>query len=173
MRRQPVAVYRVIDEEELLGGEGVGALDGEYELAPPLEFGAREQPVPRRQRLGGWGSTGLALAALVGVAGLLLTVSSHVRPAVAVPAAAPPLRPTQPVRRAIAVAAPAQRLSPPRPKRRVRPAGAPRAVPRRVPRVRARSAPTAARASSVARWSDRPVPTHMPVGAGDEFGFER
>jgi hypothetical protein len=170
MRRQPVAVYRVIDEEELLGGEGVEAL-GEHESAPSLEFGAREQRAPRRQRLGGWGATGLAVAALVGVAALLLNVSPHVRPPVAVPAASPPLRPTPPAGRAIAVAAPARRRSPSRPRRRVRPAGAPRAVPRRVPGVHARRATSAARASSA--WTDRTVPTRMPSGADEEVGFER
>jgi hypothetical protein len=31
----------------------------------------------------------------------------------------------------------------------------------------------APRASGVAKWTDRTVPTRMPVGADAEFGFER
>jgi hypothetical protein len=173
MRRRPVAVYRVIDEAELLGGEAIEALDGEHGLAPPSPFRAREQRTPRRQRLGGWASTGLAVAVLVGVAAVLLSVSSHVRSPVAVPAASPPLRPTPPPRRAVVLTPPLKRRSPPRPQRRVRPAGVLHAQARRGRIVHATRAPAAVRAPTVAGWTDRPVPTARPPGAGEEFGFER
>ena len=71
MRRHPVAVYRVIDEEELLGGE-------DFELASRQLVGAHapDRKLRRqRRRWSGWRSTALGVVALACIAGLLLDVS--------------------------------------------------------------------------------------------------
>jgi len=73
MRRHPVAVYRIIDEQELLGGE-------DFELTSRRELAGGDTPIralrrPRRRGWSGWGSTTLGVVALACVAGLLLNVS--------------------------------------------------------------------------------------------------
>jgi hypothetical protein len=87
MRRRPSGAYRVIDEEELLGG-GASPDEAEHgsEFMPHAGHGRRKH---RHRRLGaatGWGSTAAAIAALAGVAALLLTTSAHA------PASPPPSR---------------------------------------------------------------------------------
>jgi hypothetical protein len=80
MRRRPTAVYRVIDEEELLGG-GAAVDSGTRPEGwrPPAGT-----PTPRcwwrngwRWRTG-WGSTALAVAALAAVAAALLSLGGEV-----------------------------------------------------------------------------------------------
>jgi len=79
MRRRPIAVYRVIDEEELLGGGSEQIRDG---LALPDDL---ERSIPQRVRRrrrcvrlrSGWGSTAAAVAGLSVIAALLLSTTAH------------------------------------------------------------------------------------------------
>lgn len=197
MRRRPIAVYRVIDEEELLGGDsqqnwGGWAVPGGFEHADAA-------PAPRaRRRLflhGGWASTAAAVAGLSVIVALLLSTSAHA------PAASRPLRVTTPSRQRqwIPSRSPTARATVrPRARRGSREAGLPRPHPRLKPRPRRRLAlqrkhasghvserttsshSRAPHAGSVAQA--RPVETprseQMPATAGGvgpsaEFGFER
>ena len=79
MRRRPIAVYRVIDEEELLGGGSEQIREG-FALPEDLE-GAISRRAGRRRRhvrlRGGWGSTAAAVAGLSASAALLLSTTAH------------------------------------------------------------------------------------------------
>lgn len=175
MRRHPIAVYRVIDEEELLGGEGLERLDGEHGLSPAPESAVRITRSPRRWRLGGWGSTAAAVAALVGLAGLLMSVASHVPSPAALPAAAPPLHPPAPATPR-AVSASPRHASPRRAPRRRRPRSTRRVPARwrsRVHVVRALSVVAHASARATAGLTDGPSAAPAPFRADQEFGFER
>ena len=106
MRRRPIAVYRVIDEEELLGGEGIGLSGTAGDPLQPLPAdGLPVRPAAWRERSGswrGWASTAVAVVALGGVAVLLLGISAHARAPVAASDASPRIpskRPTRGIRR--------------------------------------------------------------------------
>jgi len=76
MRRRPTAVYRVIDEEELLGGGSELIAEG---MATPVDL-ERASSGRARRRLrfdGAWGSTAAAVVGLSGIAALLLATSTH------------------------------------------------------------------------------------------------
>jgi hypothetical protein len=87
MRRRPIAIYRVIDEDELLGGE---ALDGFHDAsdrvadraAMPWPAAVRGGP-PRLAAWTGWLPTVAAVGGLVCVAVLLLGLSHHGEPSTA------------------------------------------------------------------------------------------
>jgi hypothetical protein len=78
MRRRPSGAYRVIDEEELLGG---GAFPDEADHGSDfIPHTGHERQVRRHRRLGAatsWGSTVAAIVALGGVAAVLLATSAH------------------------------------------------------------------------------------------------
>ncbi len=86
MRRKPVAVYRVIDEDELLGGDGFEVSDAGGE--PSAAATIQRQPLAGlgwrvRSDQRSWITTVLAIAALVGVAVLLLSSQTRARPSAA------------------------------------------------------------------------------------------
>lgn len=87
MRRLPTAVYRVIDEQELLGGEAVdwAAEGGAQAVRSPVPGPVvrRRAWRPRAAHRLGWASTASAAAALVCVALLLLHLPSQTRTPVA------------------------------------------------------------------------------------------
>jgi hypothetical protein len=190
MRRRPVAVYRVIDEEELLGGAAVDELDDACEIPPTTGSLATIAPVRQsslRERFSAWsawGSTALGVAALACVALLLLRGSAHVR----VPA--PPRRvasrahaSTAP-EHSVAAAAPVRRAAP---RRRAAPVGPARQVvaPRSrhtvvdmvvhgLPRGSAPATPpTRVAASRPQSEAVAPAPRRAPAAPAREFGFER
>jgi len=77
MRRRPVAVYRVIDEDELLGGDGIDAPDdaaGEPARRPAPRAASVRRLVSGTgwPALPSWAVTAIAVAALAVVASLLL-----------------------------------------------------------------------------------------------------
>ena len=182
MRRRPIAVYRVIDEEELLGGEGIGlsGAAGDPPLQPLPADGVPVRPAAWRERSAsrrGWASTAVAVVALGGVAVLLLGISAHARAPVAASDASPRIpskRPTRGIRRPDPAVAsgraqatrPATRPGRLRTGRRTRP-----------PKRLAKSAVTVRRPASSAPASR---PSGAPGQAADaqpvpdqEFGFER
>ena len=194
MRRRPVAVYRVIDEAELLGPEDVELVGGELHFAPSRErvTGEVAHVPPWRHVLaggGGWLPTLLAVAALGGVAVLLLSTSAHVRGPVAVraplPLPATTLRP-----RVIAAVVAVRRRPPVRRMASVVRHQAPRTVARRSRRRAALRAPRRspaqrtqpphfatpvarpAEAAPAPRADARAVMLARPAPDG-EFGFER
>jgi hypothetical protein len=76
MRRRPTAVYRVIDEEELLGGHATADSS-----IPMQAWRAPAGPPASHSRwrgLTGWGSTALAVGALAAVAAALLSLGEDV-----------------------------------------------------------------------------------------------
>jgi hypothetical protein len=170
MRRHPVAVYRIIDEQELLGGEDV-ELSSRRELAGS---DARSRALRRQHRRGwsGWGWTTLGVVALACVAGLLLMVSPPAR----APLPASSLHPgtTTSAPHAVTVvpaAMPAHTLPLHALRGRTR-----RVIVRRGPRPRARRlAGTVTRASSPVAVSRAggPVTPPTPSAPDLEFGFER
>jgi hypothetical protein len=156
MRRRPVAVYRVIDEEELLGGDRAGPFTDSP--ARHSNVPATDEAAPRRRfrPMPGWAPSALAVAGLVCLAWLLMTDGSHRRAAVPIPRAAPlPHPPTA------AVAAPA---------------GVAVAV-RRAPRHRRSRAVRVRPAVAVHAYREPPVTAAEPpmstFSAASELGFER
>jgi hypothetical protein len=80
IRRRPTAVYRVIDEEELLGRDAaldtiIRAEPWRQPAGPPAARGGWGGLSRRRT---GWGSTALAVAALAAVAAALLRLGGDV-----------------------------------------------------------------------------------------------
>ena len=78
IRRRPTAVYRVIDEEELLGGTTPverGIVEEGWPLSGSEATGNRRRG-PSRPRTG-WASTALAAAALAAVAAALLSLGGN------------------------------------------------------------------------------------------------
>jgi hypothetical protein len=174
MRRRPVAVYRVIDEEELLGRDGVELVGGECELLPASGFAAGDMRdrLPGRDYVrswSGWRSTTLGVVALACVAALLLSVSSRVAAPVTAPAVSPPGRPAAPTHVAVAVVAPARRPQrrPRTPEKVLRPA---RPAPHRPTR---QAQPAIARASPLTVAPARRVAMRARRSPDLEFGFER
>ena len=170
MRRSPVAVYRIIDEEELLDGE-------DFELGSRPELagrGARRRALRRARTRGwtGWGSTALGVLALACVAGLLLTLSPRARPPLPAGSTHPRTSTTVPPALTVVPAAmPAHRRPPHASRSRTR-----RVIVRRGPRPRAPAlAGTVRRASAVATVSRAGASVTPPtLSAPDlEFGFER
>ena len=171
MRRHPVAVYRIIDEQELLGGEDLELAWG-GEPAAGGDTPIRALRRARRRAWSGWASTTLGVVALACVAGLLL----HVSPATHAP------RPARSPR--VGVAALARHVIsaavPPRVRSRTTPLPRPARPRRRVVVRYARRANAGRAADSVARAS-AVVPPPVGGGAGTppasapgrEFGFER
>jgi hypothetical protein len=105
IRRRPLAVYRVIDEEELLSGELLPA-DG-VELSP--EWAARLSPAPRIVRLRNVRRLAPRMVALaVAIAALGLVAARWALPVARMPipphASAPLLRRARPAHAAVAVA---------------------------------------------------------------------
>lgn len=86
MRRRPIAAYRVIDEDELLGA-GLSTGAGEAQAVDPLEVRGRHRQhrEPRWRIADGWGSTAAAAAGAVGIAAVLLASSVHSSAAPPVP----------------------------------------------------------------------------------------
>jgi len=190
MRRRPVAVYRVIDEEELLGGAAVDELDDACEIPPTTGSLATIAPVRQsslRERFSAWsawGATALGVAALACVALLLLHGSAHV----GVPA--PPRRVASHAhastarQHSAAAAAPVRRAAP---RRRAAPVGPARQVvaPRSrhtvvdmvvhgLPRGSAPATPpTSVAASRPQSEAVAPAPRRAPAAPAGEFGFER
>ena len=78
MSRRPDAAYRVIDEEELLGGSGAY---GESHRPPSVAAASGSRPRVRTRRRRpfrkSWGSTLASGAGLAGIAAVLLFASSH------------------------------------------------------------------------------------------------
>ena len=188
MRRRPIAVYRVIDEEELLGGGSSETREGPV-LPDDLEraISGRVRRRRRRPRLhGGWGATAASVAGLSAIAVLLLSTTAHA------PAAPRPLRfePVSRQRRSnvsrppVLTTTPAHRRGKPR---RSRPA--PRQVRRPVlhrrdasrspssqpTRVQAAAPPAASAvgSTSVAAPDSAPSTIDPSTGPSAEFGFER
>ena len=152
-RRRPIAVYRVIDEEELLGGDRIECFDttqglvGDRSHIQPssLRTGRRDTPA----RFTGWVAVAAAAAALACVALLLLQVRVQAPTANAAPAGSRRSRVDTGARRARAAASPSRavttarapkRAAPPRPVARVGPkpgvpshTGGPAATPMRTP----------------------------------------
>jgi hypothetical protein len=182
MRRRPIAVYRVIDEEELLGGEGIGASDaaGDPRVQPLSADGAPVRPVAWRERSArwkSWASTAVAVVALAGVAALLLSVSTHARALVAASATSPRIRskrPSQRIWRVVPAAASTRVQATRRAARRGRlRAGHRTRLPRRVARPA-----VAARGLVLATGASRPAAAPGPAASAQpvpdqEFGFER
>jgi hypothetical protein len=81
MRRRPIAVYRVIDEDELLGGDALAGLhDASDPVADRAEeplMGAVRGAPPRLAAWMGWLPTAAAVGGLVCLAVLLLGLSRH------------------------------------------------------------------------------------------------
>jgi hypothetical protein len=183
MRRRPVAVYRVIDEEELLGSEGIELAGAGDELTPSHELATDDlrDRVPRRTGVrawSGWGSTTLGVVTLVGVAALLLSVSSRVVAPVTTPAASSPLRPVAPLGHVVPVVAPARRQSrmrrtPGSLPRRPRGVAAPRAPRLRTPPMQRATARARAFGAAPLSWARGPAATPVHRAPGQEFGFER
>jgi hypothetical protein len=187
MRRRPIAVYRVIDEQELLGGDDV---EGSYRAADrpadqsPVPGPAVARPPWRRgaaHRMG-WASAASAVAALVCVALLLLNLPPPAREPVQAPPASHPAA-AEPradrVWRVAATASPAHAQA--RSTQRAR-------AHRRRPKARLRGGstghppPPGARSARVAlspRASDVPAAqapgrsVAVQAASGQEFGFER
>lgn len=188
MRRRPVAVYRVIDEEELLGGDAIDLLGDGFDRPTPRPSAAPAATAPRSwgersPDRRGWITTALVAGALGCTAALLLLASPH-----APARLAPPPRNAARPDRAIAQ----ERL-----------VARPRATAIRVPTHSGRTAvvrrparPTARPAARLQRRRTRPPerrissPPHVerglhsrepaapdsastPVSADQEFGFER
>jgi len=169
MRRHPVAVYRVIDEEELLGGEG-------FELASRRQLAGGDAPSRalrrQRRRWGGWGSTALGAVALACIAGLLLDVSP--RPYAQMPARHPGA--AAPAGHVLKVVAPAALPAPTRPLPRPLPGRTRSVFVRREPRARERrpvGTVTRPRAAVAAAWRGGSMATAPPSAPDREFGFER
>jgi hypothetical protein len=80
MRRRPTAVYRVIDEEELLGRDTAvdTSILAEPWRPPAASPAARGRWGGLSRRRTGWGSTALAVAALAAVAAALLSLGGDV-----------------------------------------------------------------------------------------------
>jgi hypothetical protein len=183
MRRRPIAVYRVIDEEELLGGDGIDVSYGAAD--PPVQplsaDGAPARPVAWRERSAdwkGWATTAVGVVALAGVAVLLLSVSTHARALVAASATSPRIRstrrPPQRIWRVVPAAASARVQATRRATRRGRlRAGHRSRPPRRVAR-----AAVAARRLVLGAGASRPAAAPGPAASAQpvpdqEFGFER
>jgi hypothetical protein len=169
MRRHPVAVYRVIDEEELLGGE-------DFELASRRQLAGGDAPSRalrrERRRWSGWGSTTLGVVALACIAGLLLDVS----PRAHAPVSARRPGTAAPAGHVLRVVAPAGLPAPTRPLSRPLPGRTRRVIVRRGPRARARRpVGTVARPRTVvaASWRGGSMTTPPPPAPDREFGFER
>jgi hypothetical protein len=181
MRRRPIAVYRVIDEDELLGGE---ALDGFHDAsdrvadraAPPSPATVRSGP-PRLTGWMGWLPTAAAVGGLVCVAVLLLGLAHHDAPSTA---AALARRHAQSPRPPAVPWRSAERSSRPKPRsgyrRPLRQHGGP-ASRHRSPRSAARAAPrrTVRPAVGLSRRTGAPPAIEPASGApaAQEFGFER
>jgi hypothetical protein len=78
MRRRPVAAYRVIDEEELLGG---GAAWSAADSQPTPASAPASDPRPRRSRRffrSVWGSTLASVVGMAGIAAVLVASPAHV-----------------------------------------------------------------------------------------------
>lgn len=171
MRRHPVAVYRIIDEQELLGGEDL-ELTSSGELAAGGDTPIRALRRPRRRGWSGWASTTLGVVALACVAGLLLHVSP---PAHAPRPASSPRVGVATLARHVLSAAVSARVP-----LRTRPLPRPARLRRRVVVRYARRANARRAVDAVARATAAvPVPAgggsgSAPASAPDhEFGFER
>jgi hypothetical protein len=185
MRRRPIAVYRVIDEQELLGGEPVEWLGDERAASDrspvPRPVVRRGSARPRATHRLGWASTASAVAGLVCVALLLLHLASQTRAPVAQRSAVRAGHGEAGGRRVWRVAAPASPRPRPRPAQR-------RIASRRAPKPPRRSvlpgvvAPLGPRSATVITGSHV---SYAPAVAGQgraaeaqtaaalEFGFER
>jgi hypothetical protein len=179
MRRRPVAVYRVIDEDELLGGDG-GLFDAHTisaeRLAAPVPpqpaatSGARRRPAPAP----GLRSTALAVAALASIAAALLDLSGTAVTSTARPVASPVHpRPASAPRSAPASVAAGRRHA-----RLARPANRSTHAQRKPAtrarrRVEAALRPAHAAAGVTERLAQPRRPTTPPPGPAQEFGFER
>jgi hypothetical protein len=165
MRRNPVAVYRIIDEEELLGGE-------DFELSSRPELAGRAARRALRRGRTGWGSTALGVLALACVAALLLMLSPRARPPL-------PATPTPP--RASTPASPALTVTPAAMPARARPPHAVRSRTRRLIVRRERRAPApgpagtarGARPAVTVSRAGRSVTPPIRFAPDLEFGFER
>jgi hypothetical protein len=157
MRRRPTAVYRVIDEDELLGGE---ALDGFHDAPDRLaDRAATPWPAavlgapPRLTARLGWLPTAAAVGGLVCVALLLLSLSRHGEP---VTPAALAGRHAQSPRAAAVLRRAAQRSSPSNARRGQSP---------RAPTVPRRAAQRSSRPNARAGYR-RPLRVHSGPGSG-------
>jgi hypothetical protein len=194
MRRRPSAVYRVIDEEELLGGHtspdtsipiGAWGPPAGPLAAPPAGLSAGPpagSPASRRRLRGltGWGSTALAVGALAAVAAALLSLGDDIGASNPAAAPAPAVARTPPRLRTTA-SRPSRRMPPPDRRRTpTRPrftasksttAWLGRAEPRRLRRrVNAlRYHPADGPSTTVAPAEPSPA----QAGPAQEFGFER
>jgi hypothetical protein len=169
-RRHPAAVYRVIDEQELLGGE-------DFELTSRPELAGGDTPIravrrPRRRGWSGWGSTTLGVVALACVAGLLLNVSprSHAPRPASSPRVGVATLARHPIRAAVPARVPSRTRPLPRPVRPKR-----RLLMRYGRRASARRpVDTVARARAVLAVRSGAGSVTPPPSAPDrEFGFER
>jgi len=185
MRRRPIAVYRVIDEQELLGGEPVEWLGDDRAASDrspvPRPVVRRGSSRPRAAHRLGWASTASAVVGLVCVALLLLHLASPPRAPVATPSAVGAEHREAGGSRVGRVAAPASSRANRRPAQRriarrratkpprrsallgvVAPAGAP-------------SAPVTTRShvSSVSAAAGQGGAAEAQTAAALEFGFER
>jgi hypothetical protein len=184
MRRRPIAVYRVIDEDELLGGE---ALDGFHDAsdrvadraATPWPAAVRGGP-PRLAAWTGWLPTAAAVGGLVCVAVLLLGLSHHGGPSTA---AALARRHTRSPRAAAVLRRAAEPASRPKPRvdgyrRALRPHTAPSSKhrsPRSGRRAGRRTVRPEVALSLRAGEESRPAIASASgaFAANQEFGFER
>ena len=184
MRRRPTAVYRVIDEEELLGHRAAVGTDicAEH-WCPPADL-----PQTRGQWGGssrwrtGWGSTALAVAALAAVAAALLSLGGAVGAShasvVGPPASSPtPLRRWKATKRTphrVAVTARRHATAPPRFVADSPSTGrAGKAEPRRARRRAAARRLQPSAGPSPAATAAPADPTAAQTGPAAEFGFER
>jgi len=171
MRRHPVAVYRIIDEEELLGSD-----DFDLDSRRPVPGSDAPRRALRLQegRWNGWGSTTLGVVVLAGVAGLLLAVSPGVH--APVPLSSPHRGTATRAGRVLRVVVPAGLAAPARPLPRPLPARTPRVIARRRRRLRERrlvvteTRQSVVVAASGGAGSMTPPPASAP---NREFGFER
>jgi hypothetical protein len=184
MRRRPIAVYRVIDEQELLGGDDIEGLDAAWAPVPdpparPVAIGRAYSWRERATRRMGWASTASAVAVLLCIALVLLHTASPARTPVTAPTASRAVGTAPRVGRILRVAA-ARSLQ----RTRSRRPGGNRS---RIKRPRRRSGakgswaagPRPARVAPSRRARVVPAVPVPPSAAGphyasaQEFGFER
>jgi hypothetical protein len=187
MRRRPVAVYRVIDEDELLGGDRIDApddADGEP-AGPPAPRAASVRRLVSGTgwpALPGWAVSAIAVAALAVVASLLLHRSPGAPAHAALPVA-PVEVATRHAHRATAGGPPPLRAglhAPPltrtraKPRTRRRPVGVRAHRARRVLAARADSSPVALPIPDGPSAGTVAAPAVPAIQLPEqEFGFER